>query len=52
VFRSAIGVIIGLALIPFLIARINAEERLLTDHFGAAYAAYRARTWRLIPWVY
>lgn len=52
VFRSGLGVLIGLALIPFLIARIHAEERLLGSHFGAAYEAYRARTWRLIPWVY
>lgn len=52
VFRSGLGVIIALALIPFLITRINAEERLLASHFGAAYEDYRGRTWRLIPWVY
>ncbi len=52
VFRSGLGVLIGLALIPFLVARINAEERLLASHFGQAYEDYRARTWRLVPWVY
>jgi protein-S-isoprenylcysteine O-methyltransferase Ste14 len=52
-FRSIIGVIItALFLIP-LIARMNAEERLLAGAFGADYAAYRARTkWRLLPGVY
>ena len=33
-------------------ARIRAEERLLGTQFGAEYAAYRARTSRLIPGVY
>jgi protein-S-isoprenylcysteine O-methyltransferase Ste14 len=51
-FRSGIGVLVTLALIPFLIARINSEERLLASHFGQLYEDYRARTWRLIPWVY
>ena len=35
-----------------LLARIKAEERLLSENFGAEYDAYRARTWRLIPYVY
>jgi protein-S-isoprenylcysteine O-methyltransferase Ste14 len=26
--------------------------RLLEEHFGAEYQAYRARTWRLVPGVY
>ena len=30
----------------------EAEERLLSETFGAEYDAYRARTWRLIPYVY
>ena len=51
-FRSLVGVALTLLLIPPLAARMNAEERLLAGHFGAAYEAYRARTWRLIPWVY
>jgi len=32
--------------------RIPGEERLLADRYGAAWEAYRARTWRLIPWVW
>ena len=35
-----------------VLARIAAEERLLSETFGAEYEAYRARTWRLIPYVY
>ena len=38
--------------LPPLIARIHAEERLLGATFGAAYDAYRARTWRLVPGIY
>jgi protein-S-isoprenylcysteine O-methyltransferase Ste14 len=39
-------------LVPPLIARMNAEERLLQSQFGAEYNAYRARTRRLIPGIY
>jgi protein-S-isoprenylcysteine O-methyltransferase Ste14 len=35
-----------------LLARIKAEERLLSETFGAEYDAYRTRTWRLVPYVY
>jgi protein-S-isoprenylcysteine O-methyltransferase Ste14 len=51
-FRSWLGVILAALTIPPLIARIHAEERLLASEFGAQFAAYRARTWRLIPWLY
>jgi protein-S-isoprenylcysteine O-methyltransferase Ste14 len=51
-FRSAIGVLLTVLMIPALVARMHAEERLLGAHFGAEYEAYRARTWRLIPWLY
>ena len=51
-FRSGVGVVLtALTLVP-LLARIRAEEALLNAHFGAEYPAYRARTWRLIPWIY
>jgi len=51
-FRSGAGVIlVALLLIP-LVARIRAEERMLHEHFGAEYDAYRAHTWRLMPWIY
>jgi len=44
-------VLTALTLVP-LLARIRAEEALLAAHFGAEYAAYRARTSRLIPGIY
>jgi len=51
-FRSAVGLILTALLIPPLLARIRAEERLLRSHFGAEYDAYCARTARLIPGLY
>lgn len=51
-FRSLVGVLLAALLIPPLVARMHAEERLLQSEFGDAYAAYRRRTWRLVPWVY
>jgi len=32
--------------------RINAEERMLTTRFGSRYDAYKAHTWRLVPYVW
>lgn len=51
-FRSGVGVLLAALLIPPLLARINAEENLLREHFGAEYDAYRSRTSRLIPGIY
>ena len=51
-FRSGIGLGLTALMLAPLIARINAEERLLHDKFGAEYDAYRARTSRLIPGLY
>jgi protein-S-isoprenylcysteine O-methyltransferase Ste14 len=51
-FRSGVGIVLTALLIPVLVARINAEERLLRGHFGDEYEAYRARTSRLIPGIY
>ena len=51
-FRSGVGVILTLLLIPPLLARIRAEENLLRTQFGDEYNAYRSRTWRLIPGIY
>jgi protein-S-isoprenylcysteine O-methyltransferase Ste14 len=51
-FRSGVGVLLTVALLPPLIARMKAEEKLLQSAFGAEYDAYRARTSRLIPGVY
>ena len=51
-FRSGVGVLLAALLIPPLIARIGAEERLLRSQFGDEYDAYRSRTSRLIPGIY
>lgn len=51
-FRSLLGVLLAALIILPLIARMNSEEVLLADQFGAEYAAWRARTWRLIPGLY
>ncbi len=45
----AFGVLLTALMIPPLLARIRAEERLLRAQFGAEYDAYRARTSRMIP---
>jgi protein-S-isoprenylcysteine O-methyltransferase Ste14 len=52
VFRSLAGVLLALAMIPVLIVRIEAEERLLASQFGGEYESFRRRTARLIPGVY
>ncbi|MGI8570926.1 MAG: methyltransferase family protein, partial [Methylocella sp.] len=51
-FRSGVGVLLAALMIPPLLARIGAEERLLRTEFGAEYDAYRDRTSRLIPGLY
>ena len=51
-FRSGVGVVIAVMMLFVLLARIDAEERLLSETFGAEYEAYRARTWRLVPYIY
>jgi protein-S-isoprenylcysteine O-methyltransferase Ste14 len=51
-FRSIIGILLTVLLVVPLVARMQGEEALLGERFGEAYAAYRARSWRLIPWVY
>ena len=51
-FRSFAGVLLVALMIPPLVARMRSEEALLSAQFGDAYAAYRARTWRLIPSLY
>jgi protein-S-isoprenylcysteine O-methyltransferase Ste14 len=51
-FRSGVGVVIAVLMLIVLIGRIEAEERLLGETFGAEYEAYRAHTWRLAPYLY
>ena len=51
-FRSTVGVLLTMLLIPPLLARIHAEENLLHSEFGDEYKAYRSQTWRLIPGIF
>jgi len=51
-FRSGVGVILAVVSLVVVLARIKSEERLLCETFGAEYDAYRARTWRLLPYLY
>jgi protein-S-isoprenylcysteine O-methyltransferase Ste14 len=51
-FRSGVGILLTALMLPPLLARIRAEERLLRTQFGAEYDAYCARTSRLIPGLY
>jgi protein-S-isoprenylcysteine O-methyltransferase Ste14 len=52
VFRSSVGLAAAVLGFGLLVRRIESEEALLAGEFGSAYAAYRQRTWRLVPWVY
>jgi protein-S-isoprenylcysteine O-methyltransferase Ste14 len=52
VFRSSIGLVVAVFGMPLLVERIESEEALLASHFGAQYADYRRRTWRLVPGLY
>jgi protein-S-isoprenylcysteine O-methyltransferase Ste14 len=52
VFRSQ-AVLLAFPLYLFgTLWRIADEERLLAEAFGEEFARYRARTWRLVPFVY
>lgn len=48
-FRSGVGVLLAMLLIPPLLARMRAEEALLRSQFGAEYDAYCAVTPRIVP---
>jgi protein-S-isoprenylcysteine O-methyltransferase Ste14 len=51
-FRSGVGVLLTALMIPPLLARIRAEERMLRMQFGGQYDAYCGRTSRLVPGLY
>lgn len=51
-FRSGVGVVLTILLIPPVISRTRSEEKLLGEEFGDAYDAYCGHTSRLIPRVY
>lgn len=49
---SLYGMLTMCVQIPLFLLRINLEEKLLAEYFGAEYDAYRRRTKRLIPFLY
>lgn len=51
-FRSWLTIPLFVLGIVFVAARIRQEEKLLAEHFGADFEAYRRRTWRLLPYLY
>jgi protein-S-isoprenylcysteine O-methyltransferase Ste14 len=52
VFRSWLVVPMPPIVAAALAVRIRQEEELLADQFGAAYAAYKRSSWRLVPYLY
>ncbi len=49
---SVYGFLVMLVQIPIFLNRIKMEEKLLSEHFGDEYEAYRKSTKRLIPFLY
>lgn len=47
-----VALITAVLLVAVYCYRISAEERMLDEHFGDAYLKYKARTWRLVPFVW
>ncbi|MBI3300636.1 MAG: isoprenylcysteine carboxylmethyltransferase family protein [Deltaproteobacteria bacterium] len=52
VFRSRLVVVALPLYLAGTLWRIADEERLLAEAFGQEYEQYRARTWRLLPFIY
>ena len=40
------------AILPTFVRRIAVEERMLTDQLGEEYSDYKAKTWKLIPFIF
>ena len=51
-FRAGVGPILFGLMIPVVLSRIRAEERLLEMQFGDEYRAYTKRTSRLLPGIF
>lgn len=51
VFRSWLALALAAPLLAVLVWRIHDEEALMAREFGAEWAAYAARSWRLVPFV-
>lgn len=51
-FGSGVGLAIALLMLVAYIPRVRTEERLMAEHFGAAWSDYRRHTRALIPGVF
>lgn len=51
-FRSYAALALVLVLLLILLWRVRAEEALMHQEFGETWEIYRARSWRLIPYVF
>ena len=51
-FRSLLAISLAVALLLVLAWRIGVEEKLMQQTFGAAWETYRAKSWRMIPFVF
>jgi protein-S-isoprenylcysteine O-methyltransferase Ste14 len=52
VFRSWLALILVAVITVVLLWRINDEEALMHEEFGAAWDSYCRTSWRLVPWIY
>ena len=52
IFRSLLLLPLFVVGVLFVGYRIRQEEKLLGEHFGAEFEAYRRRTWCLLPYLY
>jgi protein-S-isoprenylcysteine O-methyltransferase Ste14 len=51
-FRSFLALVPLALLAAVILWRIHDEDVLLREEFGAEWDAYRARSWRLLPWMW
>jgi protein-S-isoprenylcysteine O-methyltransferase Ste14 len=51
-FRSWLGLVATLAWVPAVVARVEAEERILRERWGERYERYLERSWRFFPGLY
>jgi protein-S-isoprenylcysteine O-methyltransferase Ste14 len=52
IFRSWLVIPVFVSSAIFVVVRIGEEEKLLAEHFGSEFDAYRRRTWLLLPYLY
>lgn len=51
-FRSWLGLVAALVMVVPVVARVEAEERLLSERWGERYEKYLKRSWRFFPGLY